>query len=224
MHRNAQQGKENALFEIGNVYREGTGGRVPGVEEAENLAVIIVGSSPTLADAAAALGEQLGIADFYLNPYPHPLAGPLKYRLPVTAFEVNLTELIRAAPGEVPASSTLAAIQSRRQTTHAFVPIARYPAVFRDLSVLVAPEVTPEHVQEIIERAGGELVADVDLFDIYSSADDSAAGDEVARQSLAFHITYQAATKTLTDDEVAAVHNRIVETLKTELDADLRES
>jgi phenylalanyl-tRNA synthetase beta chain len=126
----------------------------------------------------------------------------------------------------VPPARSLSQIGAQRAGAVAFTPIAKYPAVFRDLSVLVAPEVTPEQVQEIIERTGGTLVVDVDLFDVYSAADDSAATPPpggLPRQSLAFHITYQAADKTLTDDEVATVHNRIVKAVKTELDALLRE-
>ena len=223
LHRNVNRGKESAFFEIGNVYRAGEGGRVPGIVEEENLAGVIVGRAPALDDIAASLGEQLGISDLRLSAYPQPLTAALKYRAPLTAFEVNLTRLVQTAEGKVPAPRTLDELKAQLGEARAFTPIAKYPAVYRDLSIIVDPSVAIERVQEVIERAGGQLVADVDLFDVYSSADDSAAAGRPARQSLAFHITYQSPDKTLTDDEVAALHNDIVGALHQELDATLRE-
>jgi phenylalanyl-tRNA synthetase beta chain len=223
VQRNAHQGKESALFEIGNVYRPGTGKRVSGIIEEENLAGVIVGATPTVENIAIALGEQLGIADMTIRPAHHQISEQLKFRLPITSFELNLTQLLQQVEGTVGAAKSLSEIESQHNEAASFVSFARYPAVYRDLSVLVDTNVTVEQVQEIIERVGGHLVTDVDLFDIYSAADDTAATEEPARQSVAFHIAYQSPGKTLTDEEVALLHNRIVQALQDELDATARE-
>ncbi|MBD3282142.1 MAG: phenylalanine--tRNA ligase subunit beta, partial [Candidatus Portnoybacteria bacterium] len=72
-----------------------------------------------------------------------------------------------------------------------------YPSVVRDLSLIINTEDRAAHVLNEINRAGGELVVDVDLFDIYE-------GDNVpeGKKSLAFHIIYQSYKKTLNDKEV----------------------
>jgi len=81
---------------------------------------------------------------------------------------------------------------------------SKYPAVVRDIAVLVNPEDRVNDVLNVIETAGGELISDVDLFDMYE-------GDEIpeGKKNLAFHIIYQSDERTLTDKEVDEIHNRI---------------
>ena len=68
-----------------------------------------------------------------------------------------------------------------------------------------------------INIAGGKLVRDVDLFDIYE-------GEELpeGKKSLAFHIIYQAEDKTLKSEEVDKVHQKIVKELEKELEWQVR--
>jgi phenylalanyl-tRNA synthetase beta chain len=82
---------------------------------------------------------------------------------------------------------------------------SKYPAVIRDIAVLVNLGDRVVDVLNVINSVGGELVRDVDLFDMYE-------GGELprAKKNLAFHIVYQSDEKTLIDEEVDKVHNRIV--------------
>jgi len=82
---------------------------------------------------------------------------------------------------------------------------SKYPAVIRDIAVLVNRGDRVADVLNVINSVGGELVRDVDLFDMYE-------GGEMPRnkKNLAFHIVYQSDERTLTDKEVDKIHNRIV--------------
>ncbi|MEX2054798.1 MAG: hypothetical protein WD972_01325, partial [Candidatus Andersenbacteria bacterium] len=145
----------------------------------------------------------------------------LKYQRPVAVFELDVEQLV-AHSTKTPAYEFHAQSQSPQYRS-----LSKYPPVFRDVSVLVAPEVRIEEVQGIIERVGKELVVDVDLFDIYRPSSEAEADEQAAaspdQQSLAFHIKYQALDHTLTDEEVATVHDKIVAALQEELAAELRE-
>jgi len=84
-----------------------------------------------------------------------------------------------------------------------------YPAAVRDLAVLVNRGDRVVDVLNVIDRVGGDLVRDVDLFDMYE-------GEEIPedKKSLAFHIIYQSGKKTLTDEEVNRIQKRIIRALE----------
>jgi phenylalanyl-tRNA synthetase beta chain len=95
--------------------------------------------------------------------------------------------------------------------------VSRYPAVQRDLAV-VLPRDTPEvEVRAAIVAAGGELVRAARLFDVYSGA-----GIPAEQKSLAYALTYQSLDRTLTDAEVDAVQARVVAALGSAFGATLR--
>jgi len=95
--------------------------------------------------------------------------------------------------------------------------LPRYPFVARDLALLAPEEVPAQRILEVIEAAGGKLVKDVSLFDVYQ-------GPQVPAgyRSLGYSIVYQAEDRTLTDEEVEAVEERIILQLKEELGITLR--
>ncbi len=88
-------------------------------------------------------------------------------------------------------------------------PISPYPAAIRDISVLVRREVLVEEVLNEIERCGGELITDVDLFDIYE-------GEALPEgmKSLAFHIVYQAKDHPLSPEEINQIQEKIITALE----------
>ncbi len=92
---------------------------------------------------------------------------------------------------------------------HEFRPISKFPAVVRDLAVLVPRKVKVADVLNKINSAGGGLVRDVDIFDIYE-------GNELpgGKKNLAFHIIYQAEDRTLKSDEVDKVQQKIIKALE----------
>jgi phenylalanyl-tRNA synthetase beta chain len=96
-------------------------------------------------------------------------------------------------------------------------PVPRFPAVQQDIAVVVDEAVTAARVESLIRQAGGPLLADVRLFDIYR-------GEQIgaAKKSLAYNLWFQAPDKTLTDKVVAKQQARIVNRLERELGAKLR--
>ncbi|MDD2731592.1 MAG: phenylalanine--tRNA ligase subunit beta [Candidatus Pacebacteria bacterium] len=92
---------------------------------------------------------------------------------------------------------------------HEFRPISQYPAAVRDLSVLIPLKVKVEEVLNNIETAGGALIRDVDIFDIYEGE-----GIKEGKKSLAFHIVFQAEDRTLKSQEIDQILNRIIKSLQ----------
>lgn len=85
--------------------------------------------------------------------------------------------------------------------------VPRFPAVLRDLAVVVAEAVTAERVLGLVRE--DSLVEEVTLFDVYRGAP-----IPEGRKNLAMAIRYRAADRTLTDAEADAAHSRIVERLR----------
>ena len=95
--------------------------------------------------------------------------------------------------------------------------IARYPAVERDIAVVLAHEISAAAVIKAIKDAETELLKDVVVFDLYS-------GEQVAAgyKSMAFRLTFQSTERTLTDNDINSCVNRIMERLQTDFKAELR--
>lgn len=101
--------------------------------------------------------------------------------------------------------------------TFAIKPLPRFPAVVQDMAIVIDETVPAAQVESLVRRAGGNLVAGVQLFDVYT-------GDPIpaGKKSLAYSITYQAADRTLTGEEAGDLHARIEKRLGQELGATLR--
>jgi phenylalanyl-tRNA synthetase beta chain len=99
-----------------------------------------------------------------------------------------------------------------------FSALPRFPASDRDLAIIVEDRVPARDIIQVIKEAGGELVENVELFDIYR-------GDQIQRgfKSMAFSITYRAKDRTLTDEEVNGVHDRVRTKLVEKFNGTLRE-
>jgi len=96
-------------------------------------------------------------------------------------------------------------------------PLPRYPAVERDMALLVPKDLAADRVTECIRRAAGPLLEELVLFDVYE-------GPQVAagHRSLAYALTLRAPDRTLTDGEANAVVDRIETALAQELGVRLR--
>ncbi len=95
-------------------------------------------------------------------------------------------------------------------------PTSRYPSSDLDLSFVVPEDIPAERVEKAVRQGAGNLLVDVDLFDVYR-------GDRVAEgsRSLAYRVRLQAADRNLTDGDIAEVR-RGVEAAATKLGAQLR--
>lgn len=83
-------------------------------------------------------------------------------------------------------------------------PLSKYPEVTRDLAVAVDRQIPAAEVEKVIRRWGGGLLKDVRLFDQYTGVQ---LGEN--QKSLAFALTWQAADRTLKDEEIKAFHDTI---------------
>ena len=92
---------------------------------------------------------------------------------------------------------------------HEYRPISRFPSAIRDIAVLVPRFIKVEEVLNKIYDSGGDLVRDVDLFDIYE-------GEELpqGKKNFAFHIIFQSKTETLSSEEIDGIQNKIIKILE----------
>ncbi|HUX36005.1 MAG TPA: phenylalanine--tRNA ligase subunit beta [Candidatus Paceibacterota bacterium] len=117
-----------------------------------------------------------------------------------------------ASVGEVDLDAILPVIEEER----AFKPLPKYPAVMRDISVLLSVDARIGEVMETIGEASSKYVEDVDLIDEY--VDKKFDG----KQSLTFRIIFQSEEKTLTDAEVDRDLAKIISALKRAFKAEVR--
>ncbi|HWQ77723.1 MAG TPA: phenylalanine--tRNA ligase subunit beta [Anaerovoracaceae bacterium] len=109
-------------------------------------------------------------------------------------------------------------VMKHADTVRFYKPLPKYPSIVRDIALLVKEDVYIAEMENVIREAAGKLLESVALFDIYR-------GKQVqeGRKSVAFTLTYRAADRTLTDEEVVKVHQKVLGALKEKLDAVLRD-
>ncbi|SFP71914.1 phenylalanine--tRNA ligase subunit beta [Salibacterium halotolerans] len=95
--------------------------------------------------------------------------------------------------------------------------VPRYPAVTRDIALVVDNDVPAGKVERVIREAGGSLLHDISLFDVYQGENLSAG-----KKSLAFSLVYLDPDRTLTDEEVSRAHDNVLKRLEEEVSAELR--
>ena len=102
-----------------------------------------------------------------------------------------------------------------------FRELDRYPAVTRDIAMIVPEKLTHAEILRVIENPSEPLLESVQLFDLFEGAERTAL--TASGKSLAYRLTYRAKNRTLTNEEVTAAHAKIRERLKRELGVALRE-
>ncbi|SMP40680.1 phenylalanine--tRNA ligase subunit beta [Anoxynatronum buryatiense] len=98
-----------------------------------------------------------------------------------------------------------------------YKPLPRYPAVVRDLAVVVDKMLSVQTIEILIRRQAGELLEDCRLFDVYQGAQ---VGEN--QKSVAYTLTFRHNERTLKDKEVNQCYDAVVSSLKKELNAVLR--
>jgi len=101
---------------------------------------------------------------------------------------------------------TLLDIANEKKFYH---PISKYPSVRRDISMFVPGKVAYSQIERVIEKSGGELVKNIELFDTF-------------RDSLAIRIEIGSAKKTLTAEEIETVMRKIIAKLEKDLKVKVR--
>lgn len=96
--------------------------------------------------------------------------------------------------------------------------LPKFPAVTRDISMVINENVFVKEIENVIKKKGGKLLETINLFDVYQ-------GSQIEKgfKSVSYSITFRAPDRTLVDDDVNAVMKKILSTLESELGAILRD-
>jgi phenylalanyl-tRNA synthetase beta chain len=226
------------LYEIGSVWWTSPGRKLPKERVVVSGALAGAWNRPGWNDAPApidffdakgvleSLVEELGIARFKVRAAELPFLQPGRsaevlvggdvvgwlgevhprvaetYEVggPVAVFELQLKPLLKAARDVRP-----------------FSDLPKFPAVKVDIALVVDEQVTAERAEQSIRSAGGRLLEDARLFDVYRGK-----GVDEGKKSLAFSLTYRDPDRTLTDEEVSAAHEKVLRKATGALGAELR--
>ena len=92
---------------------------------------------------------------------------------------------------------------------------SKYPEIKKDVAFVVPNELTNAEIEAVIKHAGGRLLDNIDIFDIYRDV-------EPGKKSMAYNLTFKDDTRTLSDEEVMQVFNNVIKEVESKLDAKLR--
>ena len=98
-----------------------------------------------------------------------------------------------------------------------FTQFSKFPSIQRDLSFVVNQGITSHELNTLIEENGGRDLKNIDLFDVYQGK-----GIDDRKKSLAISLTWQSSNSTLVDSDIDKVVKKIVNSIKKDLDGDLR--
>lgn len=94
---------------------------------------------------------------------------------------------------------------------------SKYPSIKKDLAVVVDKDITSEQIATLIKKAAGSSLTKTEVFDIYTGK-----GIEENKKSIAFALTFEKMDRTLTDEEINASLEKIIEMLEKKINATLR--
>lgn len=236
--RNASRRVDNAaVYELGRVFHPRGAEELP--EERLKLGLAVMGKGPRgwghparemdffyLKGIVEALLRETGIKE----PVFTPLAAHLSLhpgraaRISVDAGEIGflgevhpeVLEAFDISSRAVVAEFDVQALFAARKAA-AFVELPRFPGVIRDIAFLLPEEIPAAAVAEAIKTAAGDLLRNLELFDVYKGAK-----LPEGTRSLAFSMLFQADDRTLTDEEVSSRLKAVVRKLEKEFGAVLR--
>lgn len=231
-----------ALFELGPVYLASEEGSLP--DEPTRLCIGLGGQRETVGWAGGdesnmdyydlkgileALTDGWRVTNVSYEPVTHPTFYPGRVaRLslsdgtylgvagqvhPLVAHNFDMSEGIPALAAELDLQTLFAAVPA----DFTIAPVPVFPAVFRDIALVMDDAVPAAEVERLIAQTGGQLLVGVRLFDVYR-------GEQLptGRKSLAYALTFQAPDRTMTDNEANNLRDKIARRLGHELGAQLR--
>ena len=240
-HNLSRRNEDVALFEVGRVFTQVTGQ----TKEERRLAIALTGrrnplfwSGPerdakfdsmdlkglveefleqfglrgvTYARRAEATGQFIESAAVALGG-KLPL-GELGQLLPALAKRYDLRDAVFLA------ELSLDQLLARRNPARSFKPLPQFPAIRRDVAMLVPEAATHDAVLQTVRQAKPQFLESAELFDVFRGKNVPAG-----QKSVAYTFTYRHAERTLTDAEVNAAHEKLVAQLKQSLSAVIREA
>lgn len=206
------------VFEIGKVF----GMAKTEMREKLILGIGLVGKNSLMELKGLADGflSQLGLTDYFmpdLNPPSKLLQSGESLRLETDEHQVlgylgNLKEIKNGSVLEIDLEKLLKEVDEERE----FEPLPKYPAIVRDISILVDSSVRVADVLNLLYSINAKLVEDVDLIDFY---EDAKLGKN--KKSLTFRIVFRSDERTLADSEadreVAIINQVLTEKFNAEL-------
>jgi phenylalanyl-tRNA synthetase beta chain len=130
---------------------------------------------------------------------------------PATVEQFDIDQLVFAAEMDMKIFHQLA------DDKKVYQPLPKYPAISRDLALLVPLQLPSKTIEKAMVETGGKLVESAKLFDVYMGAPVPEGW-----KSLAYSIAYRAKDRTLTDEEVSKVQGKILDRLEKDFEAKLR--
>ncbi len=229
------------LFEIGSIYRRSKTQKEFTPDQPKRLALLAAGTPPQawgqpskpleLLHLKGVIQQLFSSAGILVSESVRENLKPY-YSGPVISFEAETVSLgvagridpaVAAAyeiPGEVSlyyAELDLEKICRMKAQEHTMAPLPKVAPVLRDLAVLISDEISYAQLMEAILLSGKPLLEKAELFDLYKGKQVPAG-----KKSAAFRLTYAAGDRTLTEEEVQAAHQKIVQTLSENFQAVLR--
>lgn len=92
---------------------------------------------------------------------------------------------------------------------------SKYPSIEKDFAFIVNNDVTNAEMKEAIKKSAGRILDSVNIFDIYENI-------EEGKKSMAYKLVFKDETRTLSDEEVMVVYNKVIKDIETKFDAKLR--
>lgn len=230
LSRNFNYGVKEALtFEIGNIFipKELPLKSLP--QERRTLAIGMYGEVDYyyLKGIVEILLNRLGISSFrYLREENHPTFHPgrtaniiLDNKVLGIIGEVH-PDVLENYDLDVPVyigELDFVTIIEEANLIKKYKPLPKYPSITRDLAVVIDREIPVTDIEDVIMKWGKDIVEKVELFDVYE-------GEQIptGKKSVAFSIIYRSYDKTLRDEDVNKVHDKIVKEVEETFKANLR--
>jgi phenylalanyl-tRNA synthetase beta chain len=231
LERNIRAGAESvSIFEIGRVFIPPSG------KEERHLGILLSGNVARAPNWRSHIRRNLDLFDLkgaLESVVPNVSFRPGKFPDFAVAVEVWSGDQRVGFGGQLLAgkssasSSVLVAelnanlLLDKGGSAKKFRELDRYPAITRDIAMIVPEKLTHAEILRGIKEPAEPLLESVQLFDIFEGT--KGATPPASEKSLAYRLTYRAKNRTLTNEEVTAGHAKIRERLKRELGVTLRE-
>jgi phenylalanyl-tRNA synthetase beta chain len=229
------------LFEVGDVmkYSDAEGNLIPGIEEDKRILLTIAGEYDLesvsqksrsfdifdLKGELQVLLEKLHIDNYKLNDYNYSeifdfstefsLSGKVFAR--IFKFNSKCLKIYDIDKDVYGCEIYLNVLSEFAGGYRKYEEISKYPPVLRDLSIIASKDTKIRDLEEQIKSSSGKLLKKLRLYDIYS-IDNEKSG----KTSFTFSLEFSSNEKTLTDEEVNRIQDKIVNDLKKKLKAELR--
>ena len=235
----ARKNKNLALYEIGKVFEQTGNPKEELPNEINSFVFALTGlvnekdfqTKPVAVDffyakgVVEALFDKLGLtAEYEANSQIKSLHPGRTALISINGQPVGFVGQVHPAtakaydiPETYVAELNLSAIEEQLQPAQPFTEITKFPAVSRDVALLLKAEITHQEVLDAIQAASVKRLTDIKLFDIFS-------GDKlgVGLKSMAYSLTFQNPEASLTDEEVAKYMEKIEKSLTEKLGAEVR--